>query len=111
MPIDRKRYPPYWKQLSKYVRFERAGGRCEQCGAKHGEPHPLTGKKVKLQTAHLNRRPEQTRPADLMAMCARCHFGYDRLDNQAKRRYGRLFQLRQLALFNENSPHSEKDGL
>lgn len=136
MPIDRTRYPPDWKEISYRIRFERAGGRCEQCGAAHGEPHPITGKKVKLQTAHLNRRPEETSDEDLRALCARCHFAYDRLDNQAKQRYGRLYQLKQLGLFNgnrcflcfyflnarlfqpmqlvlfnENSPHSEKDGL
>lgn len=36
MPIDYKRYPNAWKELSRRIRFERAKGRCEQCGAKHG---------------------------------------------------------------------------
>jgi len=37
MPIkDPTIYPPYWKQFSKWVRFERADGRCEQCGARNG---------------------------------------------------------------------------
>lgn len=29
-------YPPNWKQISHHIRFVRAGGRCEQCGVKHG---------------------------------------------------------------------------
>lgn len=99
MPIDRRRYPPDWKQISHRIRFERANGFCERCGAEHGKPHPVTGKIVKLQTAHLNRMPEQTTDEDLMAMCARCHFAYDRLDNQAKRKFGRLFRLKQGDLF------------
>lgn len=34
MPIkDPTIYPPYWKQFSEYIRFDRAGGKCEDCGA------------------------------------------------------------------------------
>ncbi|GAB4018876.1 hypothetical protein [Spirosoma koreense] len=110
MPIDHRRYPPYWKQLSTYVRFERAGGRCENCGATHGEPHPVTGKKVKLQCAHLNRTPERTKESELMALCARCHFAYDRADNQAKRLYGRNYKQQQLDVFGQNSPSPVETG-
>jgi hypothetical protein len=107
MPIDRKRYPPDWKQISFRIRFERAGGKCEMCGAEHGKPHPKTGKIVKLQTAHLNRKPEETTDEQLMAMCARCHFAYDRMDNYWKRQYGKLSSLQLLTIpfgQNENSP-------
>ena len=31
----------------------RARGRCEWCGAKDGEPHPATGSRVVLTTAHI----------------------------------------------------------
>ncbi|MGE3467935.1 MAG: hypothetical protein AB7J13_13510 [Pyrinomonadaceae bacterium] len=42
MPIkDPTIYPPYWKQFSEYIRFERAKGVCEKCGAVNG----LFGKK------------------------------------------------------------------
>lgn len=34
--MDMKRYPPDWKAISHRIRFERAGGKCEQCGAAHG---------------------------------------------------------------------------
>ncbi|MCX6216539.1 hypothetical protein [Spirosoma sp.] len=114
MPINRKRYPPDWKQTSRRIRFGRAGGRCEwpECRAEHGKPHPKTGKIVCLQTAHLNRIPEQTIDGELMAMCPRCHFAYDRLDNLAKQQLKKRFSEGQLALpFWENSPTSVKDGL
>lgn len=28
-------YPPNWRELSRQVRFERAGGRCQRCGRRH----------------------------------------------------------------------------
>ncbi len=36
MPMDKTRYPPDWDAISKRIRFERAKGCCEQCGAKNG---------------------------------------------------------------------------
>ncbi len=38
MPIAKELrwlYPIDWPQISRWVRFERAGGRCEQCGRPH----------------------------------------------------------------------------
>src|SRR5271163_2344538 len=38
MPIRpelRPLYPPYWRELSSHVRFERAQGRCRRCGRPH----------------------------------------------------------------------------
>jgi hypothetical protein len=38
MPIRpdlRPLYPPHWRDLSRYVRFERAGGRCQGCCRPH----------------------------------------------------------------------------
>jgi hypothetical protein len=39
MPVDRKRYSDDWEAVSQYIRFERAGSRCEWpgCTARHGE--------------------------------------------------------------------------
>ena len=37
MPIRpelRALYPPDWPQISRRIRFERAGNRCEWCGAR-----------------------------------------------------------------------------
>ena len=39
MPIRRELrplYPAHWRELSRRVRFERAGGACEGCGRPHG---------------------------------------------------------------------------
>lgn len=36
MSFDKSKYPPYWRQFSLYIRKERAGDRCEKCGAKNG---------------------------------------------------------------------------
>ena len=39
MPICRELrplYPPHWKELSRQVRFVRAGGACERCGRPPG---------------------------------------------------------------------------
>jgi len=39
MPIRpelRALYPPDWRELSRQVRFERAGGHCQRCGRPHG---------------------------------------------------------------------------
>lgn len=41
-PMDRSRYPDDWEAISRRIRFDRAGGRCEgtlsdgsRCGARH----------------------------------------------------------------------------
>lgn len=60
-PEMRERYPKDWKLRSRFVRFVRARGRCEWCGAAHGEPHPITGGKVVLTTA-MSTTTAQRRP-------------------------------------------------
>ncbi len=97
MPISKAKaalYPKNWKQLSKQVR-ERDGNRCacsgecghdhggRACGARNGEAHPVTGSKVVLTVAHLDRDPTGDDPALLRAMCQRCHLAYDRDQHRA----------------------------
>ena len=70
--------------------------RCEQigpdgtrCKARQGEPHPITGSKVVLTTAHLDHTPEHVADHNLLACCQRCHLAYDlehHRRNAAKRR-------------------------
>lgn len=82
-PENKKRYPADWPEISKRIRFERAGGRCEQtingerCAALNGEPHPVTGSKVVLTVAHLDHTPEHCADDNLLAMCQSCHLRYD----------------------------------
>lgn len=35
MPMNRKLYPKNWREISSFIRFERAKGKCEECGAPH----------------------------------------------------------------------------
>jgi len=87
MPVDRSRYPADWEQISRRIRFGRAGGRCEWCGAEHGRPHPVTGSRVVLTCAHLGTPHADGTPGDkhdkmdvrdenLAALCQRCHLRY-----------------------------------
>jgi hypothetical protein len=49
-----------------------------RCLAEHHRPHPVTGSDVVLTTAHLDHDPANCDPANLRAMCQRCHLAYDR---------------------------------
>jgi len=88
----RSAYPPDWKEISRRIRFERAQGKCEWCGAVNYQPHPITGSKVVLTVAHLgvpypDGRPgskhnkADNREENLAALCQRCHLNYDREDH------------------------------
>jgi hypothetical protein len=111
MPINPKLkhlYPPDWKEISKRIRFERAGGKCEQCGAEHMQPHPVNGNKTVLTVAHLNHNPADNREENLSCLCARCHLAYDHqhhLRNRSKtlqaRRIQRILDSGQLELWRE----------
>lgn len=74
----RARYPADWKLRSRFVRQVRAGNRCEWCGARNGQPHPITGSTVVLTTAHVfDHRPEAAGLLNLAALCQRCHNRHD----------------------------------
>lgn len=100
-PENRDRYPKDWKLRSFFVRFVRARGRCEWCGAAHGEPHPVTGSKVVLTTAHVfDDRPEASSLLNLAALCQKCHNGHDarmRREGIIRRREEASPQLRLVA--------------
>lgn len=98
MPMDRSKYPDNWEEISDWVRFERAAGRCEwkdgrkRCEAIHGIAHPITGSKVVLTTAHLNHKEMDCRRKNLMAMCQMHHLRYDsklHADNRKKKKAAR----------------------
>jgi hypothetical protein len=91
---ERSRYPANWQAISARIRFGRAGGRCEcegecgtghagRCAARHGLPHPVTGSRVVLTTAHLDHVPEHCSEANLRAMCQRCDLAYDAVHHAA----------------------------
>jgi hypothetical protein len=101
MPTKAK-YPDDWKAVSRFVRHERAGGRCEcegQCGLhtttgrcveRDGEKAKFAKGKVVLTTAHTcTCDPLCSNPAHLLAMCNRCHLRLDidlHMKNAAKTR-------------------------
>jgi hypothetical protein len=86
-PENRKRYPADWPARSRFVRFYRANGRCEGCGAVHGRPHPVTGATVVLTTAHVyDERPEAAGLLNLAAWCQRCHNRHDAKGRRSRRR-------------------------
>ena len=82
-PENRDRYPKDWKEIAANIR-ERAGNRCEGstdfpgCRATNGQSHPETGSRVVLTVAHMDHTPEHCSPANLRAMCQRCHLNYDK---------------------------------
>lgn len=102
MPCDYRRYPPDWKQRRERI-LERAGNRCEDCGAENGtygyreagrfvavtmEPTQeldaltLDGYKtirIVLTIAHLDHDEDNWEVADdrLRALCQKCHLALD----------------------------------
>lgn len=89
MPIkDKSKYPKDWKEISEFIRFTRAKGRCEctgECGLHHNrrcieehnkQAHYAKGKVI-LTVAHLDHDPGHSEHDNLKAMCQRCHNRYD----------------------------------
>lgn len=102
-------YPNDWPDISRAIKVDRAGGRCEcdgRCGRppghlddtgrcinRHGEPAHITGSRVVLTTMHLDHDPSNCTDANLMAGCQGCHLAYDREHHAATRRATRALQL------------------
>lgn len=102
--MDYSKYPPDWKAISQRIRFERAKGRCEWCGAENYQPHPITGGKVVLTVAHINHDTTDNRDDNLAALCNRCHLRHDakyHAQNAAKTRKQKRIDAGQLQLFGE----------
>ncbi|WP_280244982.1 hypothetical protein [Nocardia abscessus] len=108
-PENRHRYPPNWRQISDWVRFTRAAGRCEcrgecgrprvhlaadgRCPNEHGRRAHDTGSPVVLTTAHLDHTPENCDPENLRGMCQGCHLHYDRQHHAETRAATRRAEL------------------
>ena len=102
--MDPKKYPPDCKEISRFIRRERAKGRCEcngecglhkthpgprRCTERNGKPAKWAKGKVVLTVAHRDypggpcHCEEQTgkkcgNPEHLYAACQRCHLRADR---------------------------------
>jgi 5-methylcytosine-specific restriction endonuclease McrA len=104
-PENRHRYPPDWRAIRLAI-LDRAENRCEQCGVPNGvwrnprtdawtedaglaETWILDGDhvaRIVLTVAHLDHAPEHNDPANLRALCQRCHLAYD-ADHHARTAY------------------------
>ena len=79
----RGKYPAGWRSRVVPAIRARSGSRCEgspafpDCRAVDGEPHPRTGRKVWLATAHLDHMPPHCEPENLRHWCPLCHATYD----------------------------------
>ena len=97
-PENVNRYPKDWALRSRFVRFYRARNKCEWCGAKNYEPHPITGSKVILTVAHVyDHRPEAASLLNLAALCQRCHIRHDTKRRKEERNHG----SKQLGIWNK----------
>lgn len=74
-PENRARYPRDWKLRSRFVRFVRARGRCEWCGAEQYSIVERGGGR-KLTEAHESHAEARQALADLYAS----HYGIDSRD-------------------------------
>ena len=111
MPMDKTKYPKNWSEISKRIRFERAGNCCEWCGVWN---HSFReGTWIVLTVAHLGiDKPDGTpgdkadtmdcREENLAALCQRCHLNFDRADhirNRRKNARRRLVEAGQQEMF------------
>lgn len=108
-PENRARYPAEWPLISLWVRVC-AAWRCEWCDAQQVQPHPVTGSRVVLTVAHvLNPAPEDVRPANLAALCQRCHLNHDRAHHLAVQAVNRQRRRERLSNAVKN-PESDTVG-
>jgi hypothetical protein len=103
MPCDYSQYHPKWTLIVRLIR-KRSGDYCEgspaypECRAKNGEPHPITGSKVVLTTAHMDHDKQNNRFNNLKHLCQRCHLHHDRHQHADNRKYGRNWKRDQLTM-------------
>lgn len=95
MPINYKEYHPKWRLISYLIRFVRAKGKCEWCGAENYKPHPITASKVVLTVAHVDHNKNNNRFDNLAALCQKCHLKHDIKQHVDNRKYGRNWKGKQ----------------
>ena len=91
---QRRRYPDNWGDIRWRI-LGIANYRCEFCGVRQGEPHPLTGKEVTLQIAHMNHTPEDCRDENLRALCPVCHGRNDGAHRAEVARQARIVRMKE----------------
>ena len=77
MPMDKARYPANWKEIALEVK-EKAGWKCENCGAQCRKPgEPFDTHRRTLTVHHIDHVPENCWPENLIALCPKCHLRAD----------------------------------
>ena len=99
MPVNYTLYHPKWPLISRLVRFQRAGGKCERCSCRHDRPHRSRGYRVSLATVHLNHDRTDNRFSNLAALCQGCHMWWDHKRHMYNRKYGKETYYRNGILF------------
>jgi hypothetical protein len=99
MPIRRELrglYPRHWPELSRRVRFERAGGRCQGCGRPHGaivrclpdgrwfDPAEATWRDGKGRAARWPDLEQMTRQRTTRVVLAAAHLDHDPRNNRLR---------------------------
>ena len=94
MPIKKELkhlYPKNWKEIRANI-LKRANNCCEFCGVPDhswrpslNSTSPSDAVKVILTIAHLDHDPTNNNPANLRALCQRCHNRYDAEHRSANR--------------------------
>jgi 5-methylcytosine-specific restriction endonuclease McrA len=87
----------HWENLSKFVRFERARGYCEECGVAHGTVGEDGRTVVYLTCAHLNGESRDLRLSNLRALCPRCHTRLDEVRRKREREAAARAEWRRLS--------------
>jgi hypothetical protein len=107
-PEDKARYPANWRDIRAAI-LTRAGDRCECCGvpnrswrlpgwdpwtrdpatADEWSDNGRKASRIVLTIAHLDQTPENNDPANLAALCQRCHLAHDADHNRRKARQTR----------------------
>jgi hypothetical protein len=97
MPIDYRDYHPDWRWITRQIK-EQAGDRCEFCGVANRTRYIRIGdtilervhddetalcrhrkcQRIVLTVAHLDHDRTNNDPANLRALCQRCHLNWDR---------------------------------
>lgn len=105
MPINYTEYHPKWTLIVRLIKLRtiKANGKdcCEgspaypDCRAENYQPHPVTGSRVILTTAHLDHDKTNNKFSNLRRLCQRCHLRHDIYDHVNNRRYGRNWKKQQ----------------
>ena len=108
MPVDYKEYHPKWKLIVRLIRnrtINKHGVDCcegspkyPNCRAVNKEPHPITGSKVILTTAHIDQNKDNNRFSNLRRLCQRCHLTHDKEQHRLNRKFGRNWKKNQYKL-------------